>query len=134
MMNENSLETIVPQDKIIVSRTDLTGNITYVNDTFCQISAYKTEELIGKNHNILRHPDMPKEVFANLWATLKEGKQWIGTIKNLRKDGGYYWVEAIVGLIKEEKKIVGYKSLRSPISNEETQVYTKIYKKMKEQE
>lgn len=74
--SEFLIEKYVPQDILIISRTELSGKITYANEAFCEISGYTYEELIGKPHNILRHPDMPKAVFAELWDTIKANKQW----------------------------------------------------------
>ena len=76
----------------IVSSTDLKGIITYANRKFCEIAGYTKSELTGKNHNIVRHPDMPKAAFKELWDTIQVGKEWTGVVKNLRKDGKYYWV------------------------------------------
>ncbi len=131
--SEFLIETIVPKDELIVSRTDLKGNITYANETFAQISGYKIEELIGKSHNIVRHPDMPKKIFEELWKTLKEEKIWSGFIKNLRKDRGYYWVYAQISAVKKDGKLVEYKSIRTPISFEAKIKYQKLYDKIKKQ-
>jgi PAS domain S-box-containing protein len=81
-------------DALIVSKTDTKGKITQVNDQFIEISGFTEEELIGKPHNIVRHPDMPAEAFGDLWSTLKAGKPWTGAVKNRRKNGDYYWVLA----------------------------------------
>ena len=81
---------------VITTETDNLGLITYVSQAFCDISGYTKEELIGKQHNIVRHPDMKKEVFKELWNTLKSDKTWTGEVKNLKKDGGFYWVHAII--------------------------------------
>ena len=89
-------ETIVPKEELIVSRTDLKGNITYANETFAQISGYEIDELLGKTHNIVRHPDMPKKVFENLWETIKSGNMWQGEIQNCRKNGEIYWVKTTI--------------------------------------
>ncbi|MDP2185195.1 MAG: PAS domain-containing protein [Xanthomonadales bacterium] len=97
----------------VVSRTNSHGIITYVNTTFCEISGYTQEELVGQPHNIMRHPDMPAAVFADLWATLKAGKAWKGSIKNRCKDGGFYWVEANANPIVADGEVVGYMSLRT---------------------
>lgn len=111
-------ETIVPNDELIVSRTDLNGKITYANETFAQISGYEIDELIGKPHNIVRHPDMPHSVFKTLWETIKRGEMWKGYVKNLRKDGGYYWVYAEVSGVYKDGVLIEYKSLRAPMDEE----------------
>jgi len=110
------IETEVPENEEIISLTDFSGIITYVNDTFAEISGYQAEELIGKPHHLIRHPDMPKSAFLDLWQTIKAGKEWHGYVKNLRKDGGYYWVFARVSTVLKEGIAVGYKSVREPIS------------------
>ncbi|MCS7188845.1 MAG: PAS domain-containing protein [Bacteroidia bacterium] len=84
----------------LISETDTRGVITYANPKFCEVSGYSREELIGKPHNIVRHPDMPKAVFKELWDYLKAGKIWQGEIKNRRKDGTPYWVLATVGPLR----------------------------------
>jgi len=128
------IETKVPQGELIVSRTDLKGTITYVNDVFAMISDYDEEELIGKPHNIIRHPDMPKSIFKNLWDTIKEKKSWNGYIKNLRKDGGYYWVYADISGVYKDGKLVEYKSIRTPIKNEIKKLTQKQYDTLKQEE
>ncbi len=121
------IETEVPEDEVIISRTDLRGIITYVNDTFAKISGYAPEELVGKPHNILRHPDMPKSTFKELWETIAEGKTWEGYVKNMRKDRGYYWVYAIVSGVYKEGELVEYKSIRSPVSREKRLEMQRLY-------
>ena len=96
----------------LVSTTDLRGVITYANDIFCHVAGYTAEELIGKNHNIVRHPDMPKAAFKDMWDALKAGKNWRGAVKNRCKDGRYYWVDAFVTPIFEDGKLTGYQSVR----------------------
>jgi PAS domain S-box-containing protein len=86
----------------LVSKTDTKGIITYVNDLFCEVAGYSREELIGKPHNIVRHPDMPKAAFKNLWDTIQAGEVWSGKVKNRKKDGGYYWVDANISPIYDE--------------------------------
>ena len=127
------VETEVPQDELIISRTDLDGNITYANETFCEISGYDEDELIGKPHSIVRHPDMPSEAFADLWETIKNKKQWRGIVKNLRKDKGFYWVNAIVSGVYKDGVLVEYKSLRTPITYEEKLKYQILYDKMRQE-
>jgi len=125
--SEFIIETEVPEGELIISRTDLKGNITYANDTFSQISGYKAEELIGKSHNIVRHPDMPKSIFADLWRKLKREGKWEGIVKNLRKDKGYYWVYANISGVFKDDVLVEYKSIRTPISFEEKLKAQKSY-------
>ena len=125
------VETNVPEDELIISRTDLEGNITHANETFCEISGYSLEELLGKKHSIVRHPDMPKSVFQDLWKTIKEKKQWRGIVKNLRKDKGFYWVEAIISGVYKNGVLIEYKSLRTPISYADKLKYQILYDTMR---
>ena len=124
-------ETIVPKEELIVSRTDLKGIITYANETFALISGYKIEELIGKSHNIVRHPDMPKSIFKELWKSLETKGSWNGIVKNLRKDEGFYWVYAEISEVLKDGKIIEYKSIRTPISFDEKIKYQLLYDEMK---
>jgi len=132
--SEFMLETEVPFGELIISRTDLKGNITYANDTFSQISGYKADELIGKSHNIVRHPDMPKSVFADMWRKLKREGKWEGIVKNLRKDKGYYWVYANISGVFKDDILVEYKSIRTPISFEEKLKAQKSYDDIRNRE
>jgi aerotaxis receptor len=113
---EMFIQTQVPEDEVIVSRTNLDGIITYANEIFAHISGYKAQELIGKSHAIIRHPDMPMSVFKELWETIKRGETWSGYVKNLRKDKGYYWVYATVSGVYKDGKLIEYKSIRTPVS------------------
>lgn len=97
----------------IISVTDPKGIITDVNDTFIQISGFTRKELIGQPHNIVRHPDMPAEVFALMWKNLKAGKPFMGVIKNRCKNGNFYWVNAMILPIVEDGQIIGYESVRT---------------------
>ena len=122
----------LPRGALLVSKTDLKGVITYVNDAFVEISGFSREELIGKSHNIVRHPDMPPQAFKWLWDTLSDGLPWRGLVKNRCKNGDHYWVKALVSPIKSEDKIVGYLSVRrAPSRNEITEAET-LYKKLNE--
>lgn len=125
--SEFLIETIVPQNELIVSRTDLTGRITYVNDTFAKISGYEENELIGKPHNVVRHPDMPKRIFSQMWESLKITGRWEGIVKNLRKDKGFYWVHAIISGVYKDGVLVEYKSIRTPIDYSMKLKYQKLY-------
>ena len=105
-------EVDVLDDQAIVSKTDLKGNITYVNPYFTQISGYGEAELLGAPQNILRHPDMPAEAFADLWASIQAGTPWTGLVKNRCKNGDHYWVRANITPIRENGKTIGYMSVR----------------------
>jgi aerotaxis receptor len=124
-------ETIVPSGELIVSRTDLKGNITYANETFALISGYTKDELIGKPHNIVRHPDMPKSIFKGLWKDLETKGSWNGVVKNKRKDEGFYWVYAEVSRVFKNGVLVEYKSIRTPISFEDKVKYQLLYDEIK---
>jgi aerotaxis receptor len=120
---------------LIVSSTDTKGIITYANRKFCEISLYSREELKGKNHNIIRHPDMPKAAFQDLWDTIESGKAWTGIVKNLRKDGRYYWVYTHVTPIKnDDGETIGYSAARRPATETEISESTALYYEMKEKE
>lgn len=103
-------------DNVIFSKTNTKGVITHASEAFCRISGYSKEELIGKNHNIVRHPDMSEDTFKTMWKTIKSGKIWKGEVKNLRKDGGFYWVEVEIEPIYKDKNIVGYGAIRQDIT------------------
>ncbi len=128
------IETEVPEDEVIISRTDLNGVITYVNETFAKISGYSEEELIGKPHNILRHPDMPKSVYRDLWDSIKARKSWSGYVKNMRKDRGYYWVYAEISGVYKDGELVEYKSIRSPVEKDKRIEMQNLYDMMRENE
>ncbi|WP_455755800.1 sensor domain-containing diguanylate cyclase [Sulfurimonas sp.] len=104
-------------EHIISSSTNLNGKITDISKAFCQISGYSKDELIGQNHNIIRHPDMDSEIYSGMWKTIKNDKVWHGEIKNLKKDGGYYWVKAhIYSQYDKNNKKIGYTSIREDIT------------------
>ena len=124
-------ETVVPKEELIVSRTDLKGNITYANETFAFISGYTVDELIGKPHNIVRHPDMPKYIFKELWKELDINGSWSGVVKNKRKDEGFYWVYAEVSRVYKDGVLIEYKSIRTPISFDEKIKYQLLYDQLK---
>lgn len=105
-------ETEVPEGEFIYSTTDLKGKITSANELFVKLSGFSHDELVGQPHNIVRHPDMPPEAFADMWHHLKNGRPWSGLVKNRRKDGGYYWVQAFASPMRENGQVVGYESVR----------------------
>ena len=114
----------------IVSTTDLKGITTYVNNEFINISGFEKHELIGKSHNVVRHPDMPPAAFEDLWQTLKSGKAWMGIVKNRCKNGDYYWVDAHVTPLFEGEQVVGYQSVRSKPSQECVSRAEAVYKRI----
>ncbi len=120
-----------PDGKLIVSRTDLNGVLTHANNAFVDISGYEKEELIGKPHYILRHPDMPKGAYTDLWQTVKSGNKWHGYVKNLCKDGSYYWVYATVVPNVRRGETVGYTSVRRKPSRRQIEEAIAQYAQMK---
>lgn len=127
-------ETPFPEGKLIVSVSDLDGNITEANKAFVDMSAYSKEELIGMPHTIIRHPDMPKAAYKDLWDTLAEGKKWHGYVKNLRKDGGYYWTYATIIPNVRQGKLLSYTSVRRKPSKQKVEEHSQLYKEMKSAE
>ncbi len=121
------IETPFPDGKLIVSTTDPEGIITHVNQAFIDMSGYTEEELIGAPHSILRHPDMPAVAFQGLWDTVGKGEKWQGFVKNLRKDGGYYWVKATVIPNVRGGKVMGYTSVRRKPSRTKVEECIKLY-------
>lgn len=117
-------------DGLIISSTDKEGIITYANKKFCEISNYAKSELVGNSHNILRHPDMPKDVYRELWDNLKNEKEWTGVIKNLRKDGKYYWVYSYITPIKTSGEVIGYTAARRPASPSEIEEILPVYENL----
>jgi len=116
----------------IVSTTDKKGITTYANEHFIALSGFSEEELYGKNHNIVRHPDMPPIAFADLWDTIKAGGPWMGVVKNRCKNGDYYWVDAYVTPIFEGSEIVGYQSVRTTPNREHVKTADGLYRKIRE--
>ena len=116
----------------IVSTTDTESRITYINEDFVNISGFSRKELIGKAHNIVRHPDMPSAVYENLWTTIKAGKPWMGIVKNRCKNGDHYWVDAFVTPMYENNKIIGYQSVRTKPSKKHIDSAEKRYKQIEE--
>jgi len=120
--------------RYIVSETDEKGKITFANDYFMEVSGYNQEELIGKNHNIVRHPDMPKVVFKLLWQTIQSGKNINAVVKNLAKDGRYYWIFTEFEIRKDTDTgaIIGYHASRKTISKHVIEIIAELYKELLE--
>ncbi len=117
-------------NKRIISSTDLKGLLTHVNQDFTEISGFTEDELLKKNHNIVRHPDMPPAAFQLLWDQLKAGKQWKGIVKNRCKNGDHYWVDAFVTPVKENGQVVGYESVRYKPKSADVERAQKTYKRI----
>jgi aerotaxis receptor len=120
-------ETPYPDGKLIVSTTTPGGVISHVNRSFVEMSGYTEAELLGAPHSILRHPDMPPAAFKDLWDTVNSGNKWQGYVKNLRKDGGYYWVKATVIPNVRNNKVVGFTSVRRKPSRTKVDECIKLY-------
>lgn len=133
-LHTTDTEVEFADDIQLVSTTDLKGDITYANPAFCQVAGYRLEEMLGQHHNLVRHPDMPKAAFADLWAHLQARKPWRGMVKNRCKDGRYYWVDAYVTPIYEDGKMVGYQSVRCRPAAEHKARASKMYKTLKAHE
>lgn len=125
-------EIKLKEGQVIISRTDLKGRITFVNDAFVEISGYTEEELLSAPHNILRHPHVPAAAFADLWATIKAGHPWEGIVKNRAKNGDHYWVRANVTPVMDEGKIIGYISIRTKPSDDEISFAERLYADIRE--
>ncbi|UTV26668.1 methyl-accepting chemotaxis protein [Photobacterium atrarenae] len=126
-------EIKLTQDDQLVTTTDLQGVITYANESFVEVSGYSAEELIGQHHNIIRHPDMPRQAFADLWQHLKAKQPWRGMVKNRCKDGRYYWVDAYVTPIYVNNRISGYQSVRRKPSDALIQRASSVYQQLNQQ-
>lgn len=128
-------EEYTVESDVIISQTDTKGIITYANRAFCTVSGYKADELVGEQHNIIRHPDMPKAAFAKMWETISGGQAWNGLVKNMRKDGHFYWVETeILPITDEEGTITGYIAARKEASRKDINETLETYNKMLESE
>lgn len=121
-----------PRGKVLVSKTDLKGIITYANDAFIEVSGFTKEELYGKNHNVVRHPDMPPAAFEDLWGTVKDGRPWRGLVKNRRKNGDFYWVDATVVPVRKNNQFAGYMSVRREPSREQVEQADVSYRRIRE--
>ncbi|MDD2888078.1 MAG: PAS domain-containing protein [Aliarcobacter sp.] len=127
-------ETILDEYTFLVSETDEKGIIKFANNDFCKIAGFSLEELIGKPHNLVRHKDMPKVAFKDLWDTVKKGNIWTGYVKNATKDGGYYWVFATVYPFESCDGTNGYISCRKKASDEEIKIHENLYKQLRNKE
>ena len=127
-------EVLVLDDQAIVSKTDMNGNIVYVNPYFSQVSGFSEAELLGSPQNIVRHPDMPAEAFADLWASIQAGTPWTGLVKNRCKNGDFYWVRANVTPIREAGKTIGYMSVRVKADKDQVKAAEEAYAAIRNKE
>jgi aerotaxis receptor len=125
-----SREVELDKNIMIVSETDEKGAIIYANEDFCKIAGYSKDELIGKPHNVVRHLDMPKAAFKDLWKTIKEGHVWKGIVKNSTKDGDFYWVRAQAYPVLKANGERRYLSVRTKPTQEEIASAKQLYKSM----
>jgi len=134
MQNKNAYvsqkEVPFPAGAVLISKTDTKGVITYCNDAFVDISGYSRDELLGKDHHIVRHPDMPPQAFRWLWDTLKSERPWRGMVKNRCKNGDYYWVQATIAPVIENGSITGYVSVRRPPTRRQVAEAEALYREL----
>lgn len=125
-------ERTYPAGTQLISTTDLKGIVTYANEDFQELAGFTAEEMLGKSHNLVRHPDMPPEAFADLWSTIKNRNPWMGIVKNRCKNGDYYWVDAFVMPMLDGDRVVGYESVRVKPSPEHVARAENLYRSMRE--
>jgi PAS domain S-box-containing protein len=129
------VERTFREDEIIVSKTDLKGIITYANRTFLNVAMYREEEVLGQPHSIIRHPDMPRCVFKLLWDTLESGNEIFAYVKNMAKNGSFYWVFAhVTPTFDASRRIIGYHSNRRKPDHHQIQTAENLYRKLKQEE
>ncbi|MFG5410898.1 methyl-accepting chemotaxis protein, partial [Piscinibacter sakaiensis] len=121
-----------PADATLMSSTDTQSHITYANEAFIKVSGFEREEILGQPHNMVRHPDMPREAFADMWQTLKSGQSWTALVKNRRKDGDHYWVRANATPVVRGGRVVGYMSVRTKPGRDEVAQAEAMYRDFRE--
>ena len=128
----SNVEFLLPDGVVIVSKTNLMGTITYCNQAFTEVCGYSREEVVGSPHNIVRHPEMPSEVFADLWKTIRANKPWQGIVKNRRRDGSFYWAVSHVTPLLEKGEATGYVSFRYKATRGQIEYASDAYRKIRE--
>jgi len=131
---DSTNEWVFPNNVFILSETDEHGLITYANEVFCEIAGYTLKELIGQPHNIVRHSDMPKIAFKGLWDDIQTKGFWTGIVKNLRKDGAYYWVYATALKRVDAKGKISYLSIRTVPNRQDVEACIPLYAELKSKE
>jgi len=129
-----STEIKLSKNTMIVSETNSKGKIIYANDDFCKIAGFTKDELIGQHHNMVRHSDMPKAAFKDLWDTIQKGQTWKGIVKNRTKDGGFYWVNATAYPVTKRDGEKRYISVRVKPTKKEIETAIELYRQMKKEE
>lgn len=125
-------EYVFDDNATLMTTTDISSHITYANDAFIEASGFSPEEISGQPHNMVRHPDMPPEAFADMWATLKQGEPWTGLVKNRRKNGDHYWVRANAIPVVRDGKVQGFMSVRTKPGKQEVRETEKLYREFRE--
>ncbi len=125
-------ESVFDDRATLMSTTDINSTITYANDAFIEVSGFSPEEVNGQPHNMVRHPDMPPEAFADMWATLKQGEPWSALVKNRRKNGDYYWVRANAVPVGRDGKVQGFMSVRTKPGEVEMRATETLYREFRE--
>ncbi|HCC83134.1 MAG TPA: chemotaxis protein, partial [Methylophaga sp.] len=123
-------EVAFPEGEEIISTTSLKGIITSFNDTFQKISGFESDELLNKNHNVIRHPEMPPAAFDDLWKAMKSNHHWMGIIKNRTKNGDHYWVDGYVSPMIDNGEVTGYESVRTKPSRERVARAERVYQRV----
>lgn len=126
----NNQETVIGEQQYLISKTDLKGRITYANQAFVQASGFAYGELLGKAHNIVRHPHMPPAAYQDLWNTIQQGRAWTGTVINRTKNGGFYWVYALVSPTWKNGEITGYSSVRVKPTKAQVDAARALYQRL----
>jgi PAS domain S-box-containing protein len=127
------VERTFSEDELIVSKTDLTGRITYANDVFLRVSCFAKDEIIGQPHSTIRHPDMPRAIFHLLWQAIRAGRECFAYVCNLSKDGSHYWVLAhVTPTFDAAGRVIGYHSSRRVPDREALREVQKLYRELRE--
>ncbi len=135
MGTANSNRVMFDKNDFLISKTNLKGQITYCNKTFMEAAGYKEEELLGKPHNIVRHPDMPRIIYKLLWERIQNGNEIFAYVKNKTKNGGFYWVFAnVTASIDDQGNIIGYYSVRRKVNEKTLEEVERLYAKLLNEE
>lgn len=124
-------EEFIYKNRVLISQSDIDGKLTYINKAFNEVTGYSSDELLGSTYEIIRHPDMPHAIFQDMWNTIKDGQAWTGLVKNLRKDGKYYWDDlSVLPIHNEQNELTGYISCARAASRKNIKENEALYEKM----